>query len=157
MGYLSPKVFTMDYDIIENKDYNYYVYDYKSSNKDEIQEYKDSTYSQKYEIADNNFPEVVSYNLYSDANYYDLVQLLSEREMLWDRPLSEDKLQDVRNFKVGLHFTADSQFNITNQFLTDIIGELNQREIKENLEKRQITSIKEEYLSEFLKEVKYKF
>lgn len=115
----------------------------------------------------NHKIETVAQRRYSDKNYWDLLLLLNDKNMIEDMPKTNDLLIDEINEKVENYF-KNYQGNIVSHTVEED-GKFVQKTIKDfykeyllekadskNLERQKFLALKPEYKKQFLRTVKYK-
>lgn len=86
---------TIDYNAFEmsGSTYNFNITDYTSAGLNKIRSYLntlDNSYFVYLKVEENTKIEKVCYDYYNNTNYYDLILLLNNKEMVYDMPYSYD-------------------------------------------------------------------
>lgn len=137
------------------------VYDYKSLNTDDMLKFIDEN-PDSLEIInlDSSYNiETLANKKYSDINFFDLILILNNRQMLLDMPKNNDLLEEeVETLTQNYFSNPETPYQgKTSKDLIDAYKEnLLEKKIEENVEKQYFTILKPGYKKQFLRSTKYK-
>lgn len=146
----------------ENIDFQDKVcYDYKSLNTDDIMNFINEN-PQALEIInlDSEYNiETLAKKKYNDINFFDLILILNNREMVLGMPKNNDLLEEEVETLTQNYFSnpeAPYQGNSTQELVEAYKNSLLEKKIEENVERQYFTILKPEYKKQFLRTTKYK-
>ena len=102
--------------------------------------------------------EGVSQKLYNDKNYWDIIMILNNRELLTGMPKDTDILEYEIDTLVKDYFQdADKPYqgNIPDGLSDAYTENLRERKIEENVQNQTFIALNPSYIKEFLRVVKY--
>lgn len=139
---------------------NSVVYDYRSINLDEVESFLSSnSVTKKINVFPNHKIEKIANDQYSDKNYWDLILLLNNREMITEMPKNSDLLQETVETEVSEYFANPNrkyQGNAPSELIEAYKEALLEKRTEENLEKQLFEILDPNYKKQFLRSVKYK-
>ena len=136
--------------------YNCVYYDYNSLDTSAALEYCINNPSSLLKV---NVPagisvESLAYKLYSDKNYWDLIMILNNKEMLNDMPKTNDLIEIEVEELVNNYF-KDYQGNKSDELIEAYTKQLLENKTTENTESQSFIILNPSYQKQFLRSVKY--
>ena len=143
-----------------------YAYDFKSLDYSDLKSFVNSNPEAftTVNVDANHSIESVAKTLYGDSNYWDLILLLNNREMIEDMPKSTDILADevksktlnyFQDYKGNIPTYEDSEGN--QKSLIDLYYESKiKQETESNVQSQTFVVLKPEYKKQFLRTTRYK-
>lgn len=136
-------------------------YDYKSLNTDDITNFINEN-PQALEIINLDSAyniETLAMKKYNDINFFDLILLLNNRNMVLDMPKNNDLLEEEINTLTQNYFSnpeSPYQGNASQELISAYKENLLEKKTEENVKKQYFTILKPEYKKQFLRTTKYK-
>lgn len=105
----------------------------------------DETFFDYYQIKDDDLIEKISYDLYSDENYWDLLLVINQKNPLFDMVYSEDTVMKMTDDFVDLY-----PGKISDNHKAFLVDYYNNKAIEKNESMRTLKIVRPTRLQEYL-------
>lgn len=134
------------------------VTDYRSFDVNSFSSFVNEANTEKIKINEGDFIESVSYRYYNDANMWDLILLMNNRNAITDMPYDSDLVVEIVEEIVSNYFynpASPYQGTITTELVDAYREFLINQMTENNMNLMSLNVLKNEYLGEFLRNYRY--